>query len=75
MTAAIPSGRGLGIMNSPGVTKGNLNPPRVAKPQVVRIGIYLSDKWRIHYPYPSSRRDFHSLMGSGNFNYKLPALI
>ena len=30
----------------------------------------MSDKWRIHHPYPSSWRDFHCLMGSGNFNYE-----
>ena len=68
--ASIPSGGGVGIMNSPRVTKGNFNSPWVAKPQVVRIEIDLSDKWRIHHPYPSSWRDFHCLMGSGNFNYK-----
>jgi len=50
--ASIPSGGGVGIMNSPRVTKGNFYSPRVVKPQVVRIEIDLSDKWRIHHPYP-----------------------
>ena len=50
-TTEIPSGGGVGIMNSPRVTKGNFNSPRVVKPQVVGIEIDLSDKWRIHYFY------------------------
>ena len=68
--AAISSEGGVGIINYPRVTKGNFNSPQVAKPQVVGIEIDLSDKWRIHHPYPSSWRDFHCLMGSGNFNYE-----
>ena len=68
--AAIPSGGGVAIMNSPGVRKSNFNSPWVAKPQVVGIEIDMSDKWRIHHPYPSSWRDFHCLMVSGNFNYE-----
>ena len=60
----------VGIMNSQRFTKGNFNSPRVAKPQVVGIEIDLSDKGRIHHSYPSSQRDFHCLMGSGNFNYE-----
>jgi hypothetical protein len=51
----------------PRVTKGNFNSLGVAKPQVVGIEIDLSDKWRIQHPYP---KDFHCLMGSGNFNYE-----
>ena len=57
-------------MNSPQVTEGNFNSPRVAKPQVVGIEIDLCDKWRIHQPYPSSWRDFYCLMWSRNFNYE-----
>ena len=69
--AAIPSGGGVGMV---------LFLSRVAKPQgvgimnspcvVVGIEIDLSDKWRIHHYFHSSWRDFHCLMGSGNFNYE-----
>ena len=41
----------VGIMNSPQVTEGNFNSPRVAKPQVVGIEIDLSDKWKMHHSY------------------------
>ena len=41
-------------MNFSRVTKGNFNLPRVAKPRLVGIVIDLSDKWRIHHPYPFS---------------------
>jgi hypothetical protein len=44
----------VGIIDSPQVTKGNFNAPRVVKPQVVGIEIDLSDKCRIHHPYPFS---------------------
>ena len=64
--ASIPSGGGVGIMNSPRVTKGYFNSPWVAKSQVVEIEIDLNDKWRIHHPYPSSWRDFHCHTVSGN---------